>query len=177
MPNIDLWMLVIFLTWCSALFLYDALIRRVPNKLLILAIFLQLGLFLILGHGLNGTTAFKGLIGFVIALIFFLPLYCFRAMAAGDVKFFAVIGLLLGPAALLPVFLIGSLLAGLYALIYTVFRTRSVPALETIMTRLKDRAFYQRILQARGKRVGIPYVSYLAVGAVLVSMYPKFLDN
>lgn len=173
MPNIDLWLLLIFLAWCSALFLYDALVRRVPNKLLILAIILQLGLFLVMGHGLNGTTASKGLIGFVIGLIFFLPLYVLQAMAAGDVKFFAVIGLLLGPAALLPVFLIGSLLAGLYALIYTAFRTGSIPALQIVAVRLERWPFYQRILQARGKRVGIPYVSYLAVGAVLVSIYPK----
>ena len=175
MPSSNIWLLMVFVGWCGTLFVYDTLVRRVPNKLLMLAIALQLGLFVVIGHGLRGTSPMHGLVGFVIGLAFFLPLYALRAMAAGDVKFFAVIGLLLGPVALLPVFLIGSLLAGLHALVYTASRAGSLPGLQTVAMRLERWPFYKRILQARGNRVGIPYAAYLAVGAVWMCVYPKGL--
>lgn len=167
MQDINLWFLLLFVAWCAAIFLNDALIRRVPNKLLATAMALQVCCFIVLGYGVSGTQPLAGLIGFTAGLVFFLPLYALSAMAGGDVKFFAVLGLLLGPAALLPIFLLGSLLAGLHALIFYASRSELLmPIFQVVSMRLDSSPFYRRILIQRGARVGIPYAAYLALAAV-----------
>jgi Flp pilus assembly protein protease CpaA len=50
--------------------------------------------------------------GAALGLLALLPFYALRWMGAGDVKFFAVLGLMLGWQALLPVWLVASLAAG-----------------------------------------------------------------
>ncbi|MCW8344380.1 prepilin peptidase, partial [Stenotrophomonas sp. SG1] len=53
--------------------------------------------------------------GAVLGLLALLPFYALRWMGAGNVKFFAVLGLMLGWQALLPVWLVASLAAGVHA--------------------------------------------------------------
>ncbi|PUA19813.1 prepilin peptidase [Glaciimonas sp. PCH181] len=168
MQDIRLWSFALFVLWCVAIFLYDALIRRVPNKLLVMAIAVQLCCFIVLGYGVVGTRPVDGLTGFAGGMIFFLPLYALRAMAAGDVKFFAVLGLLLGPTVLLPIFLLGSMCAGVYALVFYVSKSGAAPILEIVAMRLHSLPFYRQILIKRGARIGIPYAAYLAFAAVVV---------
>ncbi|AIY40104.1 putative prepilin peptidase transmembrane protein [Collimonas arenae] len=103
-------------------------------------------------------------------LVFFAPLYILRAMAAGDVKFFAVLGLLLGPGALLPVFLFASLIAGAHAMIVYVLRLGLAPGLQVIAVRVACWNWYQRMLERRGNRVGIPYAAYLALTGAWAGM-------
>lgn len=168
MPDINPWLQMLFVVWCVAIFFYDTLARRVPNNLLLMAMALQFGCFAVAGVGLSGISPLKGLEGFVAGLVYFLPLYALRVMAAGDVKFFAVLGLLLGHLTLLPVVLMGSLLAGIHAVLFCAMRAGMLPALHIVAMRMVRWQLYQRILQKRGNRVGIPYAAYLACGAVLV---------
>ncbi|KAF3998821.1 A24 family peptidase [Glaciimonas immobilis] len=173
MSRINLGLLILFVTWCSVHFVYDMLVRRVPNKLLILAIILQIGCFALTGQGFTGISPLRAITGFAIGLAFLLPLYALRAMGAGDVKFFAVVGLLLGPVALLPVFLMGSVLAGMHALVFTASKSGLVLAFQSAATRLDCWMFYQRLISARGNRAGIPYAAYLAVGAITISIFSR----
>ncbi|MEM4990359.1 A24 family peptidase [Collimonas sp. H4R21] len=167
----DLSLLPLFLLFCAAIFSYDCLFRRVPNKFLLIAIAVQLGFFLWLGKGLNGIGWLNALSGFAVGLAFFLPLYALRAMAAGDVKFFAVLGFLLGPGALLPAFLIASLIAGAHAAVMYASRLGMVPRMQLIAMRVMRWPLCQRLLEKRGKRVGIPYAAYLALAGAWIGVH------
>lgn len=163
MPDTSFFMLLLFLIFCASIFLSDCLFRRVPNKWLMVALAIQTGCLLLQGKGFNGSDWLSDLSGLAGGLAFFLPLYALRAMAAGDVKFFAVLGFLLGLSALLPVFLIASLMAGLHAAALYVSRLGLAPGLQLIAVRMARWPLYQWVLEKRGNRVGIPYAAYLAL--------------
>ncbi|WP_442783987.1 prepilin peptidase [Collimonas fungivorans] len=171
MPDTNSLLLVPFLIFCSTIFLYDCLFRRVPNSILLIAAGLQLACFVLLGRGLNEIRWLSALSGFAIGLAFFLPLYAARAMAAGDVKFFAVLGLLLGPGVLLLVFLIASLIAAVHALLVHASRLGIVPGLQLAAMRVTRWPLYQRMLEKRGTRAGIPYAAYLALAGAWMGMH------
>lgn len=171
MQNTNFLALALCLSFCAAIFLYDYLFRRVPNILLMIAIAVQLGYLLVLGSGLNGIGWWGALAGFVVGLAFFVPLYALHAMAAGDVKFFAVLGLLLGPTALLPVFLAASLMAGIHGVALYVSRSGVMPGLELAIGRLAHYSWYRRMLEKRGNRIGIPYAAYLALAGAWVGAH------
>lgn len=168
MPHSFFSLPMLFLAFFGVIFLYDYFFRRVPNMFLVVAIVLQLACFMLMGRGLNGIGWLGALSGFAVGMAFFLPLYALRAMAAGDVKFFAVIGFLLGPGALLPVFLIASLIAAFHALVFYISRLGLVPNLQLV--RLQHWRPYRWVLEKRGNRVGIPYAAYLALAAGWVEM-------
>jgi prepilin peptidase CpaA len=143
----------------------------VPNYILLIAVASQLACFVLLGKGLNGVAWLSGLAGFLVGLAFFVPLYAMRAMAAGDVKFFAVLGLLLGPEALLPVFLIASLIAAIHGALLYASRLGVAPGLQVIAMRLMKWPFYQWVLEKRGEKVGIPYAAYMAMAGAWIGMH------
>jgi prepilin peptidase CpaA len=154
---------------CVAVFVYDMLFLRVPNRLLLLALTVQAAALLLTGRGIGGVDAMQSLMGGVIGLFLFVPLYALRAMGAGDVKFFAVLGLLLGPGYMIPLWLIGSLLAGLHAVALYLSRRGMIVlplGLQQLVLRIADSAAYRRLLSGRQGRQGIPYAAYLAVAAM-----------
>lgn len=171
MPDMSHLLLLPYLLFCFVIFLYDYLFRRVPNNLLLIAMAVQLGCLVIFGSGLNGVSWTIALSGFGLGLGFFLPLYALRAMAAGDVKFFALLGLLLGASALVPVFLIGSAIAGVHAVAIGLWRLGLAPSLQVMTLRVARWTLYQRILEKRGNRIGIPYAAYLALGGAWAGLH------
>ncbi|MFJ2989715.1 prepilin peptidase [Collimonas sp. NPDC087041] len=168
MFDATVFLLILFVVFCALIFLSDYLFRRVPNNWLLIALAVQLGCLLVLGKGLNGIGWSNALSGLAVGMAFFLPLYALRAMAAGDVKFFAVLGFLLGPVALLPIFLIASLIAGGHAAVVYALRLGFVPGMQLVAMRMSRWPLYQWVLEKRGNRVGIPYAAYLALAAAWV---------
>lgn len=171
MQDTNFSLLALFLVFCAVIFLYDYLFRRVPNNILLIAAAWQLACFMLLGKGLNEIAWVSAFSGFAIGLAFFLPLYLLRAMAAGDVKLFAVLGLLLGPGALLPVFMIASLIAAVHAVVIYASRLGIAPTLQLAAMRMTRWSWYQRMLEKRGNRVGIPYAAYLALAGAWMGMH------
>lgn len=170
--SVSLMLLVMLVVLCVAVFVYDITVRRVPNRLLLAALAVHAGGMLYLGHGIGGIGVTDSLLGSLIALLLFVPLYAFGAMGAGDVKFFAVLGLLLGPAALVPVWLIANVLAGIHALVWYLQRHQVLtllPRLDQLAHQVTYSAFYQRLIERRNGRAGIPYAAYLALAAVMVA--------
>src|SRR5690554_5306457 len=108
--------------FCLVIVYFDLRYRRIPNHLLLVALVLQ-SLWLIYfansslqpHQPLINTSWVSGLSVFVFALLVFFPLWRFRAMGAGDVKFFAALGLCVGASGLISALIIGSILAGLHA--------------------------------------------------------------
>lgn len=147
----------------------DLYARRVPNAWLLAgACGAVLGL---LGTQLAGHPAAVGdhLLGAAAGLAALLPFYLIGWMGAGDVKYFAVLGLLLGLHALLPVWLGASALAGVHVLcVVGLPRLRAVLPLP--LQHLQARAVQQwqqlpalvQMHHARQGRVGIPFAAYLA---------------
>ena len=95
-------------------------------------------------------------------------------MGAGDVKFFATLGFLLGGKALLPIWIIASLLGGVHAVIILVFRVLmrySGSGLAALQAQVIEWHLWQRVLIAREGRKGLPYAAYMAIGALITMKF------
>jgi prepilin peptidase CpaA len=99
----------------------DLYTRRVPNGLT-LAIGM-LGMALAATH-LTGVSVAGALGGFALGLVLMLPGHVFGATGAGDVKLFAALGTLLGPARTGTAFLYTALAGGLLVVIVARRRRR-----------------------------------------------------
>lgn len=164
-----IWFSFALVSWCIAVACYDIFSRRVPNILLGTAVVCHLLVMTSVGYGLYGLTWERSGLGLLIGCIALLPFYFIRWMGAGDVKFFAVIGLLLGPSFLLPVWLIASLLAGLHGILILCFRGAfaTQPAIGYTAIRIQQSTVYQRFASWKNGRTGIPYAAYLAIGVIV----------
>lgn len=99
-------------------------------------------------------------------------------MGAGDVKFFAALGFLLGAKALLPIWIIGSLIAGAHAVLILLSRygfAQPVPGWGAVQSWLSTSALGQRITYARQGRKGLPYAAWLGVGALITIFNPELM--
>lgn len=154
---------------CVAIIVYDVLFRRVPNSLLLLALLVHTGYMIATGSGYAGIDIRQSLLGAAIALVVFVPLYALRAMGAGDVKFLVVLGALLGLKVLFVAWLVGSLIAGLHAVMFysaQIWLSIMPSGLYRLMQQVGGSSMYQRMLNARQGRKGIPYAAYLAIGVI-----------
>ena len=158
----------------------DLYARRVPNTWLLAgACGAALGL---LGAQLAGQPAAVGhhVMAAAAGLAALLPFYLVGWMGAGDVKYFAVLGLLLGLHALLPVWIAASALAGVHVLCVV-----GLPRLRAVLPRplqqLQSRAVQQwqqhpalvQMHHARQGRMGIPFAAYLAFATLAWILWPQ----
>lgn len=152
----------------------DFCFRRVFNWLIVAGLTAKVGILICLScsPGIVSMEWRESLFGLVLGLIFLLPLYAFRAMGAGDVKFFALLGFWLGVANLLPIWLLGSALAGIHVLATVIYGQRirfflgwlPVPML---LAQGLDR-IRRPMKKLRGSRHGVPYAAYMGIGALLM---------
>jgi len=163
---------------CLVVFLTDCLFRRVPNRLLIVVLVTYLLIRLADWAGLAVGTAIdvqSSLVGGVLAFVFLLPFYMFRAMGAGDVKFFAVLGLLMGPAGVVVVWLVGTALNGGHAVLQWMLGADAMPTVTNLgrvvgawmdgeSGRLQRLSAW--VHDRRQGRRGIPYAAYMAIAAL-----------
>lgn len=158
-------MLTLLWLLCVPIVLTDLIARRIPNAWLLCVGALALAW---IGwrawHGEPGAIRIHGL-GALLGLIALLPFWWRGVMAAGDVKLFALIGLVAGYPALLPVWCLASVAAGAHALVLLAARMKW---LARWREGLASRRVWQRILQWRAGRVGLPYGAYLAAAALVV---------
>lgn len=104
---------LMFLPLASAISYIDVRYRRIPNKLVLVTLFIGLMLNTIFG-GANGLVA--SLSGFALAFGLMFLLHLFGTMGAGDVKLFAAIGAIIGISLVLPTLLVIALTGGLMAI-------------------------------------------------------------
>ena len=117
------WFMPLTLVWAMCGFFWDIGRRRLPNVLNGVGVLLAVACLVIAGQACSQATIEQCLWGGVFGLVGLLPFWVFRLMGAGDVKFFAVMGLLAGAWILPPVFIIGSLIAGVIALVFLLARS------------------------------------------------------
>ncbi|MCW3479240.1 prepilin peptidase [Neisseriaceae bacterium JH1-16] len=154
-----------FFVFLAAVAAFDALQRRVPNGLILAGMFFAL-VILLFGGRLGGVGWASSLLGLTVGLLAFLPFFFFGLMGAGDVKFFSIIGLWLGASALLAVWMMASIMAGLQALLW----------LALSISFGKERSWISIRMHA-WRLNKIPYASYLAVSAGLTVYYPSVFEK
>ena len=108
--------------------------QRLPNAVTVGGMACALPYFVLCGQGPLGVAWLPSVLAGVAALLILLPPYAVHAMGAGDVKFFVAMGLLGGPAILVPTFLIGSVFAGGLAVGMLVYN-RQFPSLVLVLHR------------------------------------------
>jgi Flp pilus assembly protein protease CpaA len=138
--------------------------HRIPNKLIILGLFVAL-VFQLAASATHGL--WSGLLGAVIGLACFLPFYAMRAMGAGDVKLMAVVGFFMSPMGALYAALFSLLAGGLCAFGYLMWRglRASVsPLLHDGLTVAIQSAFIAARLARRDR---LPFALPIAVGSMV----------
>lgn len=99
----------------------DMWTRRVPNPLT--ALLAAFGV-LLAAYGVSGISVGTSFAGLFVGLALMLPGYLIGGTGAGDVKLFAALGTLLGPAPIAAAFLYTLLAGGAMALLVAVHRRR-----------------------------------------------------
>lgn len=98
--------------WAGAVAWFDVRQHRVPNLLLVLLLVPAILSLVLDRKGLLGVSVWPSVLGFLLGGAILLPGYGIAKMGAGDVKFAAVLGLLLGWRPLLNMLLLAALLLG-----------------------------------------------------------------
>jgi prepilin peptidase CpaA len=97
---------------------HDLINRRIPNRVLMVA----LAVALPLQASTGGAGLLDGIGGLACGMVLFMPLYLLRGMAAGDVKLLATVGAFAGPAAVLQIGILAWCLGGVMALVMIICR-------------------------------------------------------
>ena len=161
-------LLVIATLLCVAIIWTDLAYRRVPNAVLAAAL-VAIGLALSFGHASEPGISSR-LLGFVLGLVVMLPIYALGRMGAGDVKFLAVTGLFTGPAGLVAVWVVGSLLAFAHALLVRTQAGSALAVWRDHFASLLHRGVGMSVPSAArhtAEERGIPYAAYLAIGLLV----------
>ena len=160
--------LIILVSGLSAFF--DLWIRKIPNWLI--AGGLACGVVLHVVQG-SGSLIQSGL-GFVVGIAVLLLPFAFGWMGAGDVKFFGVVGALLGVSWLPRVFFYSALVAGAIALGYFAFGLASFSRFKALWLDIKIAVFsFGRVLpdpvHIRTKESGgsVPWGVAFAAGTII----------
>lgn len=150
----------------------DLAVRRIPNRLLLTGLLVASLLHLCATDPLARLGASAA--GFALGLVMFLPLYCLRGMAAGDVKLMATVGAFTGPAMAFQIALATCVAGGLMCVVIIVVQGRTRAALANLLTLLRPplmRLFGIPLVNEAltGASVGnIPYGVAIAIGTLAV---------
>jgi prepilin peptidase CpaA len=149
----------------------DLASRRIPNRLLLAGV---AGAFLLhLGAPAPAAAVLWGLAGAATGLLLFLPLYCLRGMAAGDVKLLAAVGAFATPLEVAHIALATVCVGGLMALAVVIARGRLRALLVNVGCLLRPWLMRLAGMPALpepmpGPSVGnIPYGVAIAIGTAL----------
>jgi prepilin peptidase CpaA len=150
----------------------DLAVRKIPNRLVLCGLFSAGVLHLISGNPLNILST--GLAGAAVGLAIFLPLYCLRGMAAGDVKLMAMTGAFTGPMLAFEIALAAYCAGGVMALVIVIANGRWRDLVVNLRALL--RPLYMRIVgmpatkeeMPRGSVGGMPYGLAIAAATCLM---------
>lgn len=151
------------LLWLLCVAVYDFRKRRVPNWLVLSGAVLALA---ILGLGAQpfGVGWMAALAGAAAGFGFLLLFYAMGLMGAGDVKFAGALGLWVGPYALVPIWIVASLFAGLHGALWLALQRWPLsPRLALILSGPPSAAVGGT---SPSRARFIPYAAYLSLATV-----------
>jgi prepilin peptidase CpaA len=147
--------------------LADLRSRRVPNPLT-LGIALT-GLALALLH-MTAVSVPAALAGFVLGLLLMLPGHIAGATGAGDVKLFAAIGTLLGPAGIAIAFVYTAIAGGIIALFVAVARRRLGITMERTAALVRTGGANVVDIEHASADNRFAYAPAIAIGALIAAL-------
>jgi prepilin peptidase CpaA len=112
--------------WAAAVSWKDWRSHRIPNVALLLLLVPALLALVVNGKGLLGVAVLPSLMGLLMGGGILLPGYVLGKMGAGDIKFAACLGLLLGPGATFRMLLVFAVAIGILSAVTWVYH-RQVP--------------------------------------------------
>lgn len=159
-------MQLVCLLWLLFVAVYDFRQRRVPNWLVLAgaaAALAALGLGM-QPFGLEWSTA---LTGAAVSFGCLLLVYAVGFMGAGDVKFAGALGLWVGLQALLPIWVVASLLAGLHSALWLALQRWPVAPRLSLMLLGRTSALPGSAASTAKRRRIVPYAAYLALATAV----------
>ena len=144
----------------------DLRTRRVPNALTGLLALSGLGFA---ASGVGHLSVGAAVLGFFVGLALMLPGHLFGATGAGDVKLFAAVGSLLGPAPIVGAFLYTALAGGALAIVVALHRRRLQHTVGRAARLVAQKADAAEI-EAPHENNRFPYAPAIAVGSILAAI-------
>jgi prepilin peptidase CpaA len=163
----DVIVLITVVAGCAAAAVIDLRSRRVPNAL---TLSMAAAGILIAASGIGRLSVAASLAGCLLGLILMLPGHLFGATGAGDVKLFAAAGTLLGPAAMVPAFIVTAIAGGVLALCVAASRgrvTRTCHAMARLIASRGDSAPEIESMESNNR---FAYAPAVAIGVTLAAI-------
>jgi prepilin peptidase CpaA len=145
----------------------DLLSRRVPNALTFGIA--ALGIALAASH-VTGLSVVAALAGLLVGFVLMLPGHVIGATGAGDVKLFAAIGTLLGPAGIVAAFLYTAIAGGLLAVVVAVQRRRLRETVERTAVLVSTGGSNVADIEHVSSDNRFPYAPAIALGALAAAL-------
>ena len=161
---------IVFATLCAGLgtgAVIDVRHRRIPNVVCLLMAAAGVGFA---AMGVSRITLASSTMGLVIALVMMLPGHVFGATGAGDVKFFAAAGALLGAGRVLPAFLFMAIAGGVFAVGIAWRRGRLAQTVQRTARLCGRDADVRAAIESPSAHNRFPYGPAIAVGSVLAAL-------
>jgi prepilin peptidase CpaA len=145
----------------------DLRTRRVPNAIT--------GALAVTGlahsaSGMSGHSPAAAVGGMVLAFVLMLPGHLFGATGAGDVKLFAAMGTLLGPAAVITAFLYTAISGGLLAIAVAAGRRRLTQTVTGVAGLVASGGANAHEIKAPARHNRFAYAPAFAIGALLAAL-------
>ncbi len=145
----------------------DIRTRRIPNGLTASMAGIGFGLA---ATGVSGVSIWGALIGFALGLALMMPGHLLGATGAGDVKFMAAIGAIVGPATVVSAFLFTAIAGGVLAVAVAVQRRRFAATLVGTGKLIAAPVESRQELRTASAARRFAYGPAIAVGSVLAGI-------
>ncbi len=145
----------------------DLRTRRVPNPLTALLAATGVGFAAV---GISGLTIGASLLGFALGLALMLPGHLLGATGAGDVKLFAALGALVGPAHIATAFVYTAIAGGVIALVIAIRRRRLQQTIGNAAQLIASAAANVSAIESPLENNRFAYAPAIAVGTTLAAL-------
>ena len=145
----------------------DIRVRRIPNVLT--ASMAGVGVGLAASHA-SGISLGASIAGFLVGLALMMPGHLLGATGAGDVKFLAAVGAIVGPALVVSAFLFTALAGGVLALAVAIRRRRLSATLAGTGRLIAAPAEARKEIQSAPTSSRFAYGPAIAIGSVLAAL-------
>ena len=145
----------------------DIRVRRIPNTLTATMAGIGVGLA---ASGISGVTLVGSVLGFILGFALMLPGHALGATGAGDVKFMAAVGAIVGPATVVTAFLFTAVAGGILALAVAIGRRRLSATLAGTGRLISAPGEVKKEIQAATISSRFAYGPAIAIGSVLAAL-------
>jgi prepilin peptidase CpaA len=145
----------------------DIRVRRIPNALTATMAGIGVGLA---ASGVSGVSLGGSVVGFLLGFALMLPGHALGATGAGDVKFMAAVGAIVGPALVVSAFLFTAVAGGVLALAVAIRRQRLGATLAGTGRLLASPGEAKNEIRAATVSSRFAYGPAIAIGSVLAAL-------